>query len=111
MRKDDHLMFEALQNKGVKVTITDYIEGDMMFTINTTLKQFDAAHVARAFVQHAYGKYNQEQVEPALQSVLDSMQVKASPLSDTIELNIVEFAGDGQDHFVTARQKLSKELQ
>jgi hypothetical protein len=110
MRKDDHLMFEALQ-KNVVVTITDYVDEEMMFSVNASLKQFDAAHVARAFVQRAYGKYDQDMVDEALQTVIDSMQVKASPLSDTIELTIPEFCGDGLDHFVTARRRISKELQ
>jgi len=110
MRRDDHLIFEVSQ-KNVVVTITDYVDEEMMFSVNASLKQFDAAHVARAFVQRAYGKYDQDMVDGALQDVLDSMQVKASPLSDTIELSIDEFCGDGQDHFVTARRRLPRELQ
>jgi hypothetical protein len=109
MRKDDHLMFEALQN--IVATITDYVDEEMLFSVNASLKQFDAAHVARAFVQRAYGKYDQDMVDEALQTVIDSMQVKASPLSDTIELTIPEFCGDGLNHFVTARRRLSKVLQ
>ena len=104
MNKDVHLIYEAFVNKGVQITITDYIEEDKVFSINTTVKQFDAKHVAHAFVKHAYGKYDQERVEPALQSVLASMQV--NPYGEKpgiIELSIQEFAGDGMDHYVEAK--------
>ena len=104
MNRDAHLIFEAFANRGVQISITDHIEEDEVFSINTTVKQFDAAHVAQAFVKHAYGKYDQDRVPQALQSVLDSMQVNPyGEKNGVIQLHINEFAGDGQDHQVEAR--------
>ncbi len=105
MKNDAQLIWEAMQNsRGVKVTIADYIEEDEQFTIDTTIKQFDAAHVAQAFVKHAYGKHDQDRVKEALQTVMDSMQVNPyGAKNGVIELSIDEFAGDGMNHYVEAK--------
>jgi hypothetical protein len=112
MRKDDHLIFEALQNnKGINIIISDYIEDKQegtseagYFPFTTTVKQFDAKHVAHALIKHAYGKYDQDRVEAALQSVLDSMEVNPyGEKNGVIELRIDEFPTDGMDHYVEAK--------
>jgi len=105
MNHDTQLIWEAMQNsRGVRITITDHIEEDEQFSIVTTVKQFDAAHVAQAFVKHAYGKYDQDRVREALQTVMDSMQVNPyGAKNGVIELSIDEFAGDGMNHYVEAK--------
>ena len=112
MNRDDHLIFEALQNnRGIKVHISDSIEDKQegtseagYFPFTTTVKQFDAKHIAHALIKHAYGKYDQDRVEAALQSVLDSMEVNPyGEKKGIIELRIDEFPTDGMDHYVEAR--------
>ena len=112
MNRDNHLIFEAFQNnRGVKVHISDSIEDKQegtseagYFPFTTTVKQFDAKHIARALIKHAYGKYDQDRVEAALQSVLDSMEVNPyGEKKGIIELRIDEFPTDGMDHYVEAR--------
>jgi len=111
MDKDDHLIFEALQNRGIRISIIDSIEDKQEGTsepgynpFKTTVKQFDAKHVAHALIKHAYGKLDQDRVEAALQGVLDSMEVNpygAKP--GIIELRIDEFPTDGMDHYIEAK--------
>jgi glycosylphosphatidylinositol transamidase (GPIT) subunit GPI8 len=111
MRQDDHLIFEALQSKGVVVHIADHVVDEQegtaepgYYPFKTRIKQFDAKHVAHALIKHAYGKLDQDRVEAALQDVLDSMVVNpygAKP--GIIELTIDEFPTDGMVHQVEAK--------
>jgi hypothetical protein len=112
MRKDDHLIFEALQTgKGVVVHITDHVVDEQegtaepgYYPFKTSIKQFDAKHVAHALIKHAYGKLDQDKVAAALQDVLDTMTVNpygAKP--GIIELTIDEFPTDGMVHQVEAK--------
>jgi len=108
MRRDDHLIFEALKGLVVHIqdTIIDEREGTTQKGISekAVVKRFDLKHAVYAFINKIYGDLT-ENKQGAYKATLEDVLFTKDYSVDkkTISFNISEFVGDGQQHSVVVK--------